>query len=39
MMEAGAAWVAARDDAAFQAHFNLPGETLKRAPRGYSPDH
>ena len=39
LIEAGAAWVAARDDATFQVHFNLSGETLKRAPRGYSPDH
>jgi len=39
LVEAGEAWIAARDDATFQAHFNLSGETLKRAPRGYSPDH
>jgi len=39
LIEAGAAWVAARDDATFQAYFNLSGESLKRAPRGYSPDH
>lgn len=39
LVEAGAAWIAARDDATFQAYFNLSGEALKRAPRGYSPDH
>ncbi len=39
LVEVGPAWVVARDDAKFQAYFNLSGDTLKRAPRGYSPDH
>lgn len=39
LVEDGPAWVAARDDAPFQRYFNLSGETLKRAPRGYNPDH
>ncbi len=39
LVEAGPAWVAARDDADFRASFDLSGEALKRAPRGYSPDH
>ncbi len=39
IVEDGQAWVAARDDSQFQACFDLSGETLKRAPRGYSPDH
>ena len=39
LVEVGDAWIAARDDTAFQAYFNLSGEALKRAPRGYSPDH
>ncbi len=39
LVEAGPAWVSARDDVTFQSYFSLSGETLKRAPRGYSPDH
>jgi len=39
LVEAGPAWVAACNDAEFRASFELSGETLKRAPRGYSPDH
>ncbi len=39
LLEAGPAWLAARDDAGFRAYFSLSGETLKRGPRGYSPDH
>ena len=33
------AWLKARDDAAFCAHFALSGETLSRPPKGYSADH
>jgi uncharacterized protein (TIGR02453 family) len=33
------AWIAARDDAAFRSTFELQGESLKRAPRGYPKDH
>ncbi len=32
-------WTAARDDAAFREWFELGGDTLKRAPRGYDADH
>lgn len=32
-------WFAARDDAQFVAHWMLSGDSLKRAPRGYSVDH
>ena len=39
LVEAGDAWLAARDDATFRAYFDLPGESLKRAPRGCSADH
>jgi uncharacterized protein (TIGR02453 family) len=39
LVEAGPAWIAARDDKKFRAYFSLSGEALKRAPRGYSPDH
>jgi len=35
----GEAWIAARDDVTFRGYFNLSGEALKRAPRGYSSDH
>lgn len=33
------AWRAARDDAAFRDHFELAGDSLKTAPRGYDRDH
>ena len=33
------AWLAARDDKAFAARWGLQGDSLKRAPKGYSPDH
>ena len=39
LVDASPAWIAARDDATFQAYFNLSGEALKRVPRGYSPEH
>jgi len=39
LVEAGSAWVAVCDEAKFRTYFNLSGETLKRAPRGFSPDH
>ncbi len=33
------AWVAARDDAGFQARWRLSGDRLKRAPRDFDPGH
>lgn len=33
------AWLAARDDRGFRRRFELSGDSLKRAPRGYPPDH
>lgn len=33
------AWVAARDDKAFRAHFTLEGDALVNAPRGFAKDH
>ena len=33
------AWTAARDDAAFQRHFRLGGDSLKRGPVGFDRDH
>lgn len=39
LLEAGPAWLAARDDAGFRDWFSLSGEALKRAPRGYPADH
>lgn len=32
-------WLAARDDAGFKKVFTLEGDTLKRPPRGYDPEH
>ena len=32
-------WTKARDDSAFQEHFALEGESLKRPPRGFDPEH
>jgi uncharacterized protein (TIGR02453 family) len=32
-------WRAARDDRAFIEHWSLTGDSLKRPPRGFSPDH
>jgi uncharacterized protein (TIGR02453 family) len=33
------AWVAARDDAGFAKRWRLAGDSLKRPPRGFDPDH
>lgn len=33
------AWVNARDERAFSAHFELVGDTLTNAPRGFARDH
>jgi uncharacterized protein (TIGR02453 family) len=32
-------WESARDDGGFSTHFGLAGESLKRPPRGFDPDH
>jgi uncharacterized protein (TIGR02453 family) len=32
-------WLQARDHKPYRAHFELQGESLKRAPRGYPKDH
>jgi len=32
-------WLAARDDADFGRYFNLSGDSLKRAPKGFAADH
>ena len=34
-----ASWKAARDDKTFRRHFTLEGDSLKRPPRGFPPDH
>jgi uncharacterized protein (TIGR02453 family) len=34
-----AAWRKARDDRRFRARFEIGGDTLVRAPRGYDPEH
>jgi len=34
-----AAWVKARDEQAFSRHFELAGDALANAPRGFSRDH
>ena len=33
------AWRKARDNRKFAARFELRGDSLKRAPQGYAPDH
>ena len=33
------AWLAVRDDKKFREHFTLEGDSLKRPPRGFDPDH
>lgn len=38
LVERPRAWRAARDDAGFRSHFELSGDSLKTAPRGYAPD-
>jgi uncharacterized protein (TIGR02453 family) len=35
----GDKWLAARDDINFYQHFELGGESLKNAPRGFARDH
>ena len=35
----GDAWLAARDNKAFNKHFSLAGDSLSNAPRGYARDH
>ena len=39
IVEDSDAWLAARDDRGFRRRFELSGDSLKRAPRGYSPEH
>jgi uncharacterized protein (TIGR02453 family) len=39
VVERPAAWVAARDDAAFGKHWRLAGDGNKRAPRDFDPGH
>ncbi len=34
-----AAWKRAKSGKAFKEHFDLAGDSLKRAPKGYAPDH
>lgn len=34
-----AEWKRARDNKKFKSHFELTGDSLKRHPRGYDPDH
>lgn len=39
LVESPAGWQRAIDDGAFRAHYDLAGESLVRAPRGYDPEH
>lgn len=39
LAEDGAAWVKARDDKGFRQAFELAGDSLANAPRGYAKDH
>lgn len=39
LVENGEAWKVARDDRAFRKHFDLNGDSLVNAPRGYAKDH
>ena len=39
IVETPDAWLAARDDSGFRRRFELTGDSLKRPPRGYPPDH
>jgi uncharacterized protein (TIGR02453 family) len=39
ILKKGEAWVAARDDRNFRKHFELTGDSLVNAPRGYAKDH
>ncbi len=37
--KSGDEWLAARDDKAFRAKWQIVGDSLQRPPRGYDPDH
>ncbi len=39
MVDDPAAWKRAKSAKAFKEHFELTGDSLKRAPKGYDPDH
>ena len=39
IVEQPKAWVKARDDAKFTAHWTLGGDSLSRPPRGFAKDH
>ena len=39
ILENGDAWMAARDDRAFNKNFSLEGDALANAPRGFARDH
>ena len=39
IVENPAKWKRAKSAKAFSAHFELAGDSLKRAPKGYDPDH
>lgn len=39
LVESPPSWRRAIDDSAFRAHYDLAGESLVRAPRGYDPEH
>ncbi len=39
LIEKPDAWLAARDDAAFLKHYELVGDALSNAPRGFAKDH
>jgi uncharacterized protein (TIGR02453 family) len=39
VVEHPAEWTSARNDAAFCAHFELSGDSLRRPPRGFDADH
>jgi uncharacterized protein (TIGR02453 family) len=39
LVENGTEWKRATSAKAFRSHFELEGDSLKRAPKGYDPDH
>lgn len=39
IVQNGENWVAARDDRNFRKHFEIVGDTLANAPRGFAKDH
>ena len=39
IVEHSGSWRKIRDGRGFRRHFELAGDTLKRAPRGFDPDH